>query len=399
MTGEFHHDDPGNCYRETMHFMRHGAGGPTDFEGALDAADAVDSDADGVPNGVEILWPRPDGEVGYSPALAGDLGRDRCGIRGLEVITGHPETPPVQRGFVVVPPVIGFGGLIPGTMGRDQFVLRNIGVDPQTVSSVEIGFGSQLGFAVQPVDELPRVLLPGEELEFLVSYQEVSAGYFYQMLAWPEIRTTDATAEQVRVLLRQHGVPAAVDVEPVDFGAVEAGKTEEHELVVTNRDNLTLQLRAARWQDGGGRFRLAELIDGVELPAGGDYRATVAYAPSEEGRHRARLVLQIDDPFQPERVVTVRGESRRRLTRGDVNEDGEIDISDAISTLSALFLDGQTTCREAMDANDDGVLDLSDAVYLLELLFVRGGLVPETCQLETSHPYLGCPDGLSPCAL
>jgi len=57
--------------------------------------------------------------------------------------------------------------------------------------------------------------------------------------------------------------------------------------------------------------------------------------------------------------------------RGDSNGDGAIDLSDAVNTLSMLFLGtGNVLCQDAADSNDDGSIDLSDAVIILSCLFL-----------------------------
>lgn len=65
--------------------------------------------------------------------------------------------------------------------------------------------------------------------------------------------------------------------------------------------------------------------------------------------------------------------------RGDCNSDNKVNISDPISVIMATVLvdefDFVPSCEDACDGNDDGVLDLGDAVYLLRWLF-RGGLIP-----------------------
>jgi len=60
---------------------------------------------------------------------------------------------------------------------------------------------------------------------------------------------------------------------------------------------------------------------------------------------------------------------------GDVNHDRQIDVSDAISVLSALFSDGAIACPDAANVNGDVVTDLSDAVFLLTFIF-QGGPAP-----------------------
>lgn len=61
---------------------------------------------------------------------------------------------------------------------------------------------------------------------------------------------------------------------------------------------------------------------------------------------------------------------------GDVNNDGSVQISDAVALVSHLFSGGVTpTCRKAGDVNDDDLLDVADAVGLLTFLFQGGTLV------------------------
>ena len=57
--------------------------------------------------------------------------------------------------------------------------------------------------------------------------------------------------------------------------------------------------------------------------------------------------------------------------RGDSNDDGSSDLSDAIHILGHLFIGtGAPTCMKAGDWNDDGTMDISDAIGLLGYLFL-----------------------------
>jgi hypothetical protein len=59
--------------------------------------------------------------------------------------------------------------------------------------------------------------------------------------------------------------------------------------------------------------------------------------------------------------------------RGDTNDDGGVDIGDAIYMLGNLFPGGggpaPLGCRDAADANDDGLNDIADVIALLGSLF------------------------------
>ena len=81
------------------------------------------------------------------------------------------------------------------------------------------------------------------------------------------------------------------------------------------------------------------------------------------------------------------------FTRGAINDDALVDLSDPIYLLSYLFTAGPLlACEDAGDVNDDGLLDISDPVFLLNRLFLGGAPVPEpsTCGPDPTGDSLGC---------
>jgi hypothetical protein len=65
------------------------------------------------------------------------------------------------------------------------------------------------------------------------------------------------------------------------------------------------------------------------------------------------------------------------FVRGDANDDGKVNISDASFVLGCKFLGKECPqCRDAADANDDGNVDISDAIRLLSFLFLGGAAPP-----------------------
>ncbi len=83
----------GNCYKNAL---RDSINAGNTIEQALAAVEGLDSDGDGVPNGVEILAPRADlpGQIGYNPGLVGATGTDPCGASPTQPVTNQLETPP-----------------------------------------------------------------------------------------------------------------------------------------------------------------------------------------------------------------------------------------------------------------------------------------------------------------
>ncbi|MEC9475521.1 MAG: di-heme oxidoredictase family protein [Planctomycetota bacterium] len=83
----------------------------------------------------------------------------------------------------------------------------------------------------------------------------------------------------------------------------------------------------------------------------------------------------------------------RDFERGDVNEDGSLDIADAIEMLNHMFLGEVAYCQDSMDVNDDGILDISDAIVTVSYLFL-GGDAPEApfgfCGPDLTEDKLTC---------
>ena len=91
----------------------------------------------------------------------------------------------------------------------------------------------------------------------------------------------------------------------------------------------------------------------------------------------------------------------RSFTRGDVDANGIVDISDAIALLNFLFLGASAPdCARSADVNGTDEFELTDAVHLLLFLF-RGGDRPSapfpSCGVGTSGGSLDC-DAFPPCA-
>ena len=67
-------------------------------------------------------------------------------------------------------------------------------------------------------------------------------------------------------------------------------------------------------------------------------------------------------------------------------------IGDPLAVLRFLFQEGPLGCETRGDANDDGSLDLGDAIYLLFHLFAAGPPPPPPFEAPGADPT---PDGLT----
>ena len=82
------------------------------------------------------------------------------------------------------------------------------------------------------------------------------------------------------------------------------------------------------------------------------------------------------------------------FVRGDANTDGNVDMSDGVFTLAALFQSGPaSTCRDAQDADDSGRVDIQDAIFTLNVTFYDIGTIPPPfpgCGVDASADLLDC---------
>ncbi|MBN1421688.1 MAG: CotH kinase family protein [Planctomycetes bacterium] len=114
------------------------------------------------------------------------------------------------------------------------------------------------------------------------------------------------------------------------------------------------------WEFGDGSFSVER--DPVHIYA-------------EPGTYTVRLTAF--GPIGPSEIVregfiTVRPGVRHFL-RGEVNDDGRIDIGDAVRILEILFAGVPAPrCDDAADVNDDGGLDIGDAIRILNYLYASG---------------------------
>jgi hypothetical protein len=88
-----------------------------------------------------------------------------------------------------------------------------------------------------------------------------------------------------------------------------------------------------------------------------------------------------------------------QLRRGDVDQSGALDITDAIQLLGYLFLGtAAPPCADAADADDNGTHDITDAIRILGYLFLGSAPPaapgPDGCGLDPTEDLLpACGEG------
>lgn len=148
------------------------------------------------------------------------------------------------------------------------------------------------------------------------------------------------------------------------------------------------------WDSVNGMRDLNDLVD---LPA--NYELVGATAISDTGWICGYGVGSAGGGFTSAFVLEPIASGDPEFVRADCNDDGQVDVGDAIALLADLFVAAQASCQSACDANDDGAMDISDAINVLAVLFSGAGPVPApstNCGVDPTSDGLTC-DTFSSC--
>lgn len=150
------------------------------------------------------------------------------------------------------------------------------------------------------------------------------------------------------------------------------------------------------------RLQLLDLIPGqsyrfrnLQQPAGMEIENRLVVADADGLVTVAgAIITDLGNEFRLEAL------DQPEFRRGDANLDTEVNIGDAVHTLSRLFSGGPASeCAAATDANADQLFDISDAVFTLAYLFSLGppppAPGPDSCGFDpgsgTDCAFYPCP--------
>ena len=241
-----------------------------------------------------------------------------------------------------------------------------------------------VGFAAQDLlSETFRFTVPSEEWRLIIHFLAVS-------------RDAAALAQLAAKLKDLRG--GALDGPPVEFFAVAVNLPSLGPIIWEQHPSGGLTVAPGELWRLGGEF----LTDAVDVRVGGGFKSifaslsegVVLRAPEETGELTVEAIngagAQIYSGLLRVEV------SAEYFSRGDVDEDEAVNLTDAIRILAYLFQGGTAPrCLDSADTDDNGRLDLTDAMLLLQLLFqgtgesilYPGGLVPGR---DPTPDELGC---------
>jgi len=138
--------------------------------------------------------------------------------------------------------------------------------------------------------------------------------------------------------------------------------------------------------------------ENIEFDEGVDPTTIICTVPETVPQGVATVqVRNVDDQTTDPLPLTVLPPAPKFI-RGDSNLDGRVDVSDPVKIARVLFAGLTTTCEDALDANDDGDMNVTDAIFLFDYLYRRGETPSAPYPLQGFDPTdgdgLGCEEGL-----
>ena len=122
------------------------------------------------------------------------------------------------------------------------------------------------------------------------------------------------------------------------------------EVDVTNSD---------QWYEFTGWYKGNELVSNVQ-----NFNYLVGYSDATLVAHFRQLVFTPSDPSEP---VSQGGDIQTHQT-GDANEDGSVDVTDAVAVINAYLTNDTSGINVSLaDVNKDGIIDITDAVAIINL--------------------------------
>ncbi|RJO64820.1 MAG: choice-of-anchor D domain-containing protein [Myxococcales bacterium] len=259
--------------------------------------------------------------------------RDVIDEDGDEPDGDEDEDLPESGNLELSPARLDCGDLAAGAETTVPFTLKN-GGEPDaadlTLTSIEFGRNSSPNLAVADGCETPFTLEPGSEKDCAVACSGDAPGPIAGLLrAVARDEATDAGLEaRADVVGDVNAGIAHIDPVRVEFGAVELGRSDYHELTLTNVGSATLAVESIALADSSDVAFDLRLPEDLELPAAiapnDGFVFEVGFTPRADAQALGWLVLTSDDLQQPEsgRRIALTGRAVEACPAGQ-QEDGK----------------------------------------------------------------------------
>jgi len=179
-----------------------------------------------------------------------------------------------------------------------------------------------------------------------------------------------------------------IEVEPqsrlLEFGEVrveERSGNDEQSFEIRSVGDYTLSIESIEVEAGCSEFSIIEGGGARDLEPGDPaHSVRVRYTPDDKGDDSCVLRVisnAIDEPIVEMQLTGTGLPARPVFRRGDVDDNGNVEVTDAIRILGYLFLGGdRPSCMETADADNNGNIELTDGIRILGYLFLGGDPPP-----------------------
>jgi hypothetical protein len=131
-------------------------------------------------------------------------------------------------------------------------------------------------------------------------------------------------------------------------------------------DNLAISINAARW------MTVSPATGTIEPFSSGMLTVSFDATDLESGVYTGQLSIGCNDPLMSSYVIPV-SLTVEAFTCGDANNDGDVNVADAVMLINFVFKGGPAPDPlESGDANGDGDVNVADAVWLINFVFSSG---------------------------
>ena len=207
----------------------------------------------------------------------------------------QPAASQPQPRLEVSPTEFDFGEVWEGAPAKGEFMVKNVGDAPLTVS-----LKSTCGCTVVTDPKSP--LLPGESTTFTITYATTRIGKANKMV---RVMTNDPDHKQMRIPVQGH-VKQLFEMSPgrtIAFNRLEDSDRRTRKILIENRYETPLKLRLVEDR----KVDLSQLkIDLTEIEAGQKYELTVSTNPPLKfGLNRVNVLLQTDREDLPQIKIPV----------------------------------------------------------------------------------------------
>ncbi len=307
----------------------------------------------------------PDGGDGENePAYCGPAGEEREARRNWGAEDPTPDGP---AGDQLYPDGFFYGNVTDARFkGQTEFVLAVTVYDDPALAGAGLvaqhtnQFSSGPGDVANtffPVDNPPARVLEGSGAWVTLEWPIENAGFRSYQQGDSDFRVGCSTRLCVDMLTLTVGI--AEDY-PFDLVCT-AGET-----------TVRLAWRAQRFYDAVSVYR-----DGSLLATIAGNRTMYEDIDVGAGTYTYEVRAFFGDAEDGDTCEATVGTSEPAFVRGDVNQDGAVNIADPIALLGHLFASKPAPdCRDAADGNDDGALNIADAIKILGHLFASAGPLP-----------------------